>query len=277
MRIDVDGFTGVNNVARCRASETCTHSVVVRVGITGRLQLTPVGTPPVALRISAQGPEVYQTQQLNCQPSGGTWTPRNTDEEFAYGCEPDYKIKDDDDDCPSKAALHGSPQPPAWECVAVKTGTMNGPVGKGMNERVLCAPPNSAGNCNNFGKATACTNPNHYPATVGAPNYPEDDPRILGLFLVPYGSLDIAGSGATVPIIDFAYFYVTGWHSKGGGFDNPCEAPGGGDVFAPGTDPNDSGVISGYFIKHILPNFGGGATTPCNPDTIGGCVAVMTK
>jgi hypothetical protein len=268
VRVDVDGITNVNNVDRCAANQSCAHSVVVRVGLAGRLEITPPNSPPVALRISASGPEIYQTQQLNCQPGSS-----NTIDELAYGCDPLYGIKDDTNACPSKAALHGSPNPPAWECVAVKTGTINGPVGAGLNERILCAPANSAGNCNGFGKPQACTNPNRYP------NYSDGDPRILALFLVPYGSLDISGSGETVPITNFAFFYVTGWHSKGGGFDNPCAAPGASipDVFAPGTDPNDSGVVSGYFIKYVAPNLGGGGTEPCNPDTIGGCVAVMTK
>jgi Putative Flp pilus-assembly TadE/G-like len=269
VRVDVGGITNVNNVQRCTAAETCPQSVVVRVGLAGRLEITPPDSPPVALRISASGPEVYQTQQLNCQPGN-----ENTIDELAYGCDPLYGIKDDQDPCPSKANLHGSPNPPAWECVAVKTGTMNGPVGSGLNERILCVPPNPASNCNGqFGKPQECTSPNRYP------NYADGDPRILALFLVPYGSLDLSGSGDTVPIANFAFFYVTGWHSKGGGFDNPCAAPGASipDVFAPGTDPNDSGVVSGYFIKYVAPNLGGGGDSPCDPDTIGGCVAVMTK
>jgi hypothetical protein len=269
LRVDVGGITNVNNVQRCAAGETCPQSVVVRVGLAGRLEITPPDSPPVALRISAAGPEIYQTQQLNCQPGND-----NTIDELAYGCDPLYGIKDDEDPCPSKATLHGSPNPPAWECVAVKTGTMNGPVGAGLNERILCVPPNPASNCNgHFGKPQDCTSPNRYP------DYSDGDPRILALFLVPYGSLDISGSGDTVPIANFAFFYVTGWHSKGGGFDNPCAAPGASipDVFAPNTDPNDSGVVSGYFIKYVAPNTGGGGDAPCNPDTIGGCVAVMTK
>ena len=82
-----------------------------------------------------------------------------------------------------------------------------------------------------------------------------------------------------MPIANFAYFYVTGWHSKGGGFDNPCASPGFSppDVFAPGSDPNDSGVVSGYFISYVAPNTGGAGDEECDPDTIGGCVAVMTK
>jgi hypothetical protein len=275
VRVDVAPDVNVNNVQRCAANQTCPHAIVVRVGLAGRLELTPPDSPPVGLRISASGPEFTQTQQLNCQPSGPQWTPRNTDQEFAYGCEPMYGIKEDPEPpCPSKAELHGSPNPPAWECVAVKTGEMNGPVGAGLNERILCVPPNPASNCDgHFGKPQSCTSPNRYPNIV------DGDPRLLALFLVPYGSLEIAGSGSTVPIINFAYFYVTGWHSKGGGFDNPCADPNAPipDVFAPDSDPNDSGVVSGYWVKPVVFNSGGGGEEACNPNTIGGCVAVMTK
>ena len=124
VRVDVGGITDVNNLQRCTASQTCTESVVVRIGLAGRLEITPPDSPPVALRISASGPEVLQTQQLNCEPGN-----ENTIDELAYGCSPLYGIKDDQDPCPSKATLHGSPNPPPWECVAVKPGTMNGPVG----------------------------------------------------------------------------------------------------------------------------------------------------
>jgi hypothetical protein len=267
LRVDVDGTTNVNNVARCVSSQTCVRNYVVRIGLAGRLELSPPNAPPVALRVAAQGPEIFQTQQLNCDPGYST-----TDDELAFGCRPGYQINSGTT-CPKRPALWAQPNPPPWTCVAVKTGTVNGPVSKGLNDRILCQPPNSAGNCSGFGKATSCTNPNHYP------NYSDGDPRILALFLVPFGSLDITGADETVPVLDFAFFYVTGWHSKGGGFDNPCDNPNAPipDVFAPGTDPNDQGVVSGYFIKYVAPNTGGGGTQPCNPSTIGGCVAVMTK
>ena len=60
------------------------------------------------------------------------------------------------------------------------------------------------------------------------PNYPEGT---RGSSALLPGALRVtgrigSGGGDTVPIVNFAYFYVTGWHSKGGGFDNPCAAPG---------------------------------------------------
>jgi hypothetical protein len=270
LRIDIGGSQNVNNVTRCSAAETCSANVVVHLGLSGRLEITPPTSPPVALRIAASGPEILQTQQLNCQPNN-----TNTIDELAYGCDPLYQIKDDTDPCPNKATLFGSPNPPAYECVGVKPGAMNGPVGSGLNERFLCVPPNPDSNCTQFGKPQACTSPNRYP------NFPDGDPRIIGLFLVPYGSLDSIGSGGgdTLPIANFAYFYVTHWHSKGGGFDNPCEDPGQDppDVAADATSADDQGVVSGYFIKYVAPNIGGSGDAPCDPDTIGGCVAVMTK
>ena len=72
VRVDVGGITNVNNVPRCAANQTARQSVVVRVGLAGRLELTPPTSPPVALRISASGPEVLQTQQLNCMSRATT-------------------------------------------------------------------------------------------------------------------------------------------------------------------------------------------------------------
>jgi hypothetical protein len=67
---------------------------------------------------------------------------------------------------------------------------------------------------------------------------------------------------------------VTGWTSNGNGFQNPCKDE--GDVFVPGTE-GDSGAISGHFLKYVNPNTGGGGTEACDPNTLGGCVAVLVK
>ena len=65
------------------------------------------------------------------------------------------------------------------------------------------------------------------------------------MFLTPFGSFDGSGS-TTVPVTDFATFYVTGWTGQGQGFNNPCQ--GNGDDPVPNNDP---GVIVGHFIKYI--------------------------
>jgi hypothetical protein len=101
------------------------------------------------------------------------------------------------------------------------------------------------------------------------PNLPAGDPRIVQVFLTPYGSFSGSGS-TTVPVTGFAAFYVTGWTSQGGGFSNPCE--GNGDDPVPGA-----GYIVGHFIKYVKTlNDGSGGTETCDLNAFGLCVAVLT-
>lgn len=266
LRLDVEGITNVNNVPRCPANQTCPRAVVVRLGLAGRLALSDPDDPPVALRVTGEGFYTHSTQQLDCDPGYA-----QTQDELAYGCRPGYTINKGTP-CLAPAALFASPNPPPWDCAQTKPGTMNS-ITKGVNERILCAPVNSADNCSNFGNPKACTNPNRYPG------YAEGDPRIVTLFLVPFGSFAANGT-YTVPVVDFAFFYITGWYGKGQGNENPCVSPPAGttpDEFSPLAEPPDQGAISGYFIKYVAPNTGGSGTAPCDTSTIGGCVAVMTK
>ena len=116
-------------------------------------------------------------------------------------------------------------------------------------------------------KASSCTAPNHWSQF---PNLPPGDPRITSVFLTPYGSFSGSGS-ATVPVTDFATFYVTGWISQGNGFNNPCQ--GNGDDPVPGP-----GYIVGHFIKYVdTLGGGGGETQPCDFSALGTCVAELTR
>ena len=115
----------------------------------------------------------------------------------------------------------------------------------------------------------ACTAPNHW---SNFPNLNPGDPRLLQVFLTPYGSFSGSGSG-TVPVVDFAEFYVTGWTGQGQGFNNPCQ--GNGDDPVPN---NDAGYIVGHFIKYVdTLNSGGGGPALCDFNSFGNCVAVLTK
>ena len=72
------------------------------------------------------------------------------------------------------------------------------------------------GNCskiqNNSCSKYACTNPNYYDPAQKTWSYPTtgDSPRIVYIFIVPYGSYKNTGSQQTIPVLDFAAFYVTG-------------------------------------------------------------------
>jgi Flp pilus assembly protein TadG len=228
-----------------------THTIVVRIGITGSLQYaSSVNDPIVSLRVVGN-----QNQSLDCDPIYS-----NLKDELANGCHPQY-TKNTGTACPTQSTLWASAQP--WPCVAIDTGHATNQVSEGMNLRILGAS-----------KPGTCTAPNHWSQF---PNLPAGDPRIVPVFLTPFGSFDGVGGNTTVPVTNFAFFYVTGWTGQGNGFGNPCQ--GNGDDPVPNNDP---AVIVGHFIKYVQTlNTGGGGPGFCDLSTgslnTGACVAVLTQ
>jgi hypothetical protein len=142
--------------------------------------------------------------------------------------------------------------------VGIQTGAAVNQVAAGMNLRVL-------GDEN----AKTCTRPNQWPEVLSDPNLLAGDPRLVPVFVTPYASFTGSGSG-TVPVRNFAFFYVTGWAGQGGGFRNPCEGAGGDDTAGPGG-------ITGHFVKYVQRlNDGSGGETPCDFNSVTPCVAVLT-
>lgn len=254
--LDSTTLQQVSDLKRCLG---CTASIVFQVGVKGALKLSDPSDPPRSMRVSGTG---SQNQTLDCDPA------RDFVDEISYGCQPKYGINE------------GTPcisptDPPS--CVPVQTGTTANKPAKGFNIRFLCDPPGNPGNCggspgNWDGKPTTCPPAGAY-GHNNWPNFPAGDPRVVSVFLVPFGTFQSAGN-QLVPIIDFAAFYVTGWSSTGGGFANPCI--GNGDQFVAGTE-TDNGVISGHFVKNVKPNAGGSGTATCDFNDIGECVATLIK
>lgn len=198
-----------------------------------------VSDPIVSLKVAGGG---SQNQGLDCDPDKP-----NIRTELAEGCGPTYVVNDGQP-CPGAVnALWGTPEP--WKCVAINTGAAVGQVTQGMNLRILGAE-----------NPSACTAPNNW---ASFPNLPEGDPRIVDVFLTPFGAFGGSGS-ATVPVTGFATFYVTGWDNGG------CQGQ--------GDDPAGQGSIVGHYIKHIdTLNTGGGGEEFCDYDSVGSCVAVITR
>ena len=212
-----------------------THSLAVRIGVAGTLQnATGVNDPVVQLRVTGS-----QNQSIDCDPNLS-----NLRDEIRYGCAPEYAVNTGTP-CPATAsALWGTQQP--WNCVAIQTGGAVGQVQQGMQDRIL-------------GGSNTCTSPSNWSKF---PNIPPDDPRIVPVFLTPFGTFQ--GSGNVVyPVTGFGTFYVTGW------FGDPCN----------GDDPvPDKGYIVGHFIKYIFRlNNGGGSGQLCDFNAFGSCIAVMTE
>jgi len=242
---------------RCSASQpSCTHSLVVSVGIKGALELSQIGGPPVRLRI-VQDNGASQNQSLDCDPGRS-----NLKDELWLGCRPRYS-KNTGTACPGSAnALWSSPQP--WSCVANQTGQAANQIAEGLNCRILMNVPDT-GNCN--GKPGSCTHPNKWPDVQSG------DPRIVYVIVTPFGSFNGSGSN-TVPVLRLAAFYITGWMGQGNGFQNPC-------LNAGDEMPLDNAEIVGRFIKFIeTPNTGGTTNEPCDltdPSAVDVCAAVLVE
>jgi hypothetical protein len=213
-----------------------THDLVVRIGVQGNLEVAQsVSDPIVLLRVTGS-----QNQSVDCDPD----LP-NLRDEIREGCAPEYAINDSVScDYTTAPTLWASPAP--WNCVAVQTGGAVGQVEQGMRDRINGGSP-------------SCTSPNNWSSF---PNLPADDPRIVPVFVTPFGTFTGSGN-EVVPVTNFATFYVTGW------FSSPCS----------GDDPvPDKGYIVGHFIKYIFTlNNGGGSEELCDFTAFGSCIAVLTE
>jgi hypothetical protein len=225
-----------------------TQQLVVRIGTTPSLQnAKDINDPIVTLRVVGGS----QNQSLDCDPDYS-----NLYQELAYGCRPSYTVNRGTA-CPATASDLWSTADP-WTCVAIQTGSATNQVPRGLNLRILGDE-----------RATTCTSPNNWSRF---PFIPPGDPRVLNVFITPFGSF--SGSGNTVvPVTKLGTFYVTGWTAQGGGFRNPCE--GNGDDPVPG---GDAGNIVGHFIKYVFGlNNGGGGGETCDFNAFGSCIAVLTE
>ena len=237
------------------------HHLVVTAGVLGSASVNASSTadPVVSLRVVGGS----QNQTLDCDPNSAIAPDdpgySNLWQELAYGCFPEY-VQNQGTVCPNSPNTLWQPQPPGWPCVALATGGQTNQVPKGMNVRILndtnptvCPPAGQRGH-NNWSMF---------------PNFPDGDPRIIQVFITPFGAFSGSGSG-TVPVTGFAKFYITGWKGQGSGFNNPCEPPNGDD-----TAPD--GYIVGHFIQYIDKLGNGGGTDLCDLTGFGACVAVLNR
>ena len=277
-----DGGFPVGSLEQCSATHLdCTYSLAVQLGIQGSFEdiyrdLRSV-TEPVTLRL-AGGVSGSQNQALDCDP----WNETNADPdlklpngtrsfvgEIALGCRPGYTHE-------QGRCLPGQPEHPlghehlarqpegAWQCVAVETGDRVSQIATGLNLRIL-----------NDKNPTECTHPNNWDQVTQAPDPAEvTDPRIVHLFLTQFGAFASSGQN-TVPVTNFATFYVTGWKGQGG-HTSPCADP--DDPDTPADDPvTEAGTVVGHWMKYRGPLGDSTGTQPCNPDSPTPCVFALTR
>jgi len=228
------------------------HTLTVDIGLLGRLSdATTIDAPLVALRVGTDSGS--NGQSLDCDTELNTLV-----EEIAQGCGETYTVNQGTP-CPTSGQELWSSWDQPWPCVRSQTGgPVTGQVGKGMNLRILGSE-----------KPTSCTSPNLWEDSFNN-GFHGDDPRIVQVFVTPYGAFSAQGD-TTVPVTNFATFYVTGWVGNPG-FDNPCLDEGDQVIGA-----GEQGFIYGHFIKYIQTLPSGGGTEQCDFDSFGACTMVLTE
>jgi hypothetical protein len=236
--------------------EGTAYPVTVTLGVTPSISVAQPGDPPVTMRFSGVG---SQNQSVNCisntvPPQAGLPNDNFLDA-IAVGCQgvpgPGNSViapimVNPTLSCPGTT--------PVNDCVPPYTGNKQNQAAAALNWRILKNSP-------------TCTAPNHWP------NYKPGDPRIVTVFITPYGSFGGTGTSNQFPVQTFAAFYVTGWQGQGQGNTNPCQPSNGGT-----DDPAAAGTIVGHFIHYTqLVNDGSGSTQTCVANSLNECVAVMTR
>jgi hypothetical protein len=216
---------------------TCTHNLVVTVAVAGSLQNAQSVSDPLYVMRFGNGTSASQTGAITCNPNGSGQL--RTD--IAQGCSGHYTINTSDPSCTNtNPGPLGTPPPPA-DCVVTSNGLKTGQFRQGLADR--------------FANQTC---PNNWSSF---PHIPNNDPRIVGVFITPYGSFGASG-GQAYQIQNFATFYVTGWDK------DPCNS----------DDSAGSNQLVGHFIKYINPYDPGAiGGQKCNLNSVGNCVAILTR
>jgi Flp pilus assembly protein TadG len=229
---------GANSFEAC---EGCTHKLVVTVDVGGSLADAQKFSDPVYhMRFGSPQAEV-----VGCEP-GKEASGSDYRDSLSKGCQHRYKINTSDPNCTSKTE--------PYDCIGFASGVKTGPFSQGLEKRLATEVPSGT----KYYCANNWTNSN----AGGVPLLPGDDSRIIQVFIEPYA----ANGSKSVPIQDFATFYVTGWDGDG------CKST---------THPDDAagkGEVVGHFVKYIntLGNQEGGGPK-CSLNSLGQCVAVLTR
>jgi Putative Flp pilus-assembly TadE/G-like len=224
---------------------SCTHRLVATVDVGGSIGNAAGYSDPLR-QLKFEG---NQGVIAECPPAGPEEAGEAASEyraHLAKGCPGRYTINTADPNCT------GTTEP--FDCLKVgihgkKTGAL-----MGIGERIEDKP----------GTTFACPNNWQNNNNGGVPLIPKNDPRVVEVFIMPYGSVNSQGQAVLpsgrVPIQDFAAFYVTGFPG------DSCK-----------SDPKTGNAeIVGHFIKYITIVNGGGEQK-CTLNSLGECVAVLTR
>jgi Putative Flp pilus-assembly TadE/G-like len=236
--VEKGATTGADSFEVCETQDnnSCTYNLFATVDVAGSLANAQKYSDPLYhMRFGNPTAEV-----VGCQPekeaSGAAYR-----ENLENGCASSFVINTNDPGC----TVTTEP----YDCVGKASGVKTGPFRQGLTGRIEEHPP--AGT--RFYECSQWVDNEG----GGVPKLPVDDSRIVQLFIEPYGSTGTA----SVPVISFATFYVTGWPG------DPCST----------DDHTGNGEIVGHFIKYINPADNEGGGEKCVLGSLTECVAALTR
>jgi hypothetical protein len=238
----VPGSVDAESYENCAA---CSHKLAVTVNVTGSIGNAAGFSDPVrALRFEGE-----QGVRAGCPPTEKS-SGSKYEKHLENGCPGAYTINTADPNC----TVNTSP----YDCLVIGlTGKDTGPTKHGIDGRIVERPP--------AGTRFYCANGWQNNNGGGVPIIPKDDSRLIEVFIIPYGTVDSEGrsllGNEEVPIQDFAVFYATGFPG------DPCK-----------SDPTTGNAeIVGHFVKYV--NTGGKdeGGEKCVANSLGECVAVLTR
>jgi Flp pilus assembly protein TadG len=233
-----------NSFEVCEAADanSCTHKLVVTVDVAGSLAAAAGFSDPIK-KLRFEGTHgVRAGCPPPAKPSGSVYR-----EDIENGCPGKYRINTSDPNC----TVNTSP----YECFTIGLpGKDSGPTFQAIQTRIEKEPEFKE----------SCPNKWQNDNGGGVPTIPVNDPRILQVFIMPYGSVNAAGQSLLgneeVPIQNFAAFYVTGFPG------DTCK-----------SDPSTGNAeVVGHFIEYVNP-LGVSGENKCVASSLGECVAVLTR
>ena len=234
------GYASVSEAGASAQSLTLgSHNLTVALGLQGNLANATTGSEPATVLRFASG-SASNSGALDCDVGV------NSREEIQYGCRTPYQLNPG-----QPCSVVTTPA----DCVPVQTGNFTGPLQQGMNARFAGCPAN------------------HWVSGSTVPDIPAGDPRAIPMIVTTFGAFANNGSGS-VPVVNFAMFYVTGWDEGNSG---PCATTGAPANEAFPGPGSSSGDIWGHFMKYVgaLPGSGGGGT--CDFSAFSPCIPVLTQ
>jgi hypothetical protein len=209
-----------------------TTSFCVGIGILGNLENASDFSDPTRVL------KFFQTSSTGAVDCGAG----NLEQQIEIGCSTPVQLNAGEP-CPNSTL--------PVDCLDTFQGKSTGQVKHGMDQRFGCTVNNwTAGNI---------------PPGGSLPTIPAGDPRAAPLLVTLYGSFEDPGRHS-IPITDFAEFYVTGWSGSTCAYN---EAP------PAGADGQSS--IWGHFIKYIGNFATSSGSVPCDFTALAPCVTVMTR